>query len=387
MLRRDFLKGLAASGFVSITPQLAWAAGPDYRRLLILVELKGANDGLNTVIPFADPDYARLRPRIALRRDEVLQLDERTALHPALQPLLALWQARELAIVQSVGYPSPNLSHFRSIEIWDTASKSEEYLHDGWLARAFAANPTPASFVADGVLVGSSELGPLAGGGARAIALANTEQFLRAAKLAHPTQASGNAALKHLLKVESDVAYAASRLNTGYVFKTVFPGGAFGDAVKTACQVLASSSAAGGVGALRLTLNGFDTHQNQPGIHANLLRQLAEGLLALKSALGELKRWDDTLVMTYAEFGRRPKENQSNGTDHGTAAPHFVIGGRVRGGLYGEAPRLDRLDGNGNLPFAVDFRSLYATALERWWGVAAGGVLGGRFPAIELLGS
>lgn len=382
MQRRDFLKGLGAAGFVALTPQLAWAAGPDYRRLLILVELKGANDGLNTVIPFADPEYARLRPRIGIRRDEVLQLDERSALHPSLQPLLAPWQARELAIVQSVGYPSPNLSHFRSIEIWDTASKSEEYLQDGWLARAFAANPPPASFAADGVLVGSSELGPLAGGGTRSIALANTEQFLRAAKLAHSVEGRGNAALKHLLKVESDVANAASRLNTGYVFRTVFPGGAFGDAVKTGCQVLASGS---GVAALRLTLNGFDTHQNQPGTHASLLKQLAEGLLALKSALGELGRWDDTLIMSYAEFGRRPKENQSNGTDHGTAAPHFIFGGKVRGGLYGEAPKLDRLDGNGNLPFAVDFRSLYATVLERWWGVAAGNVLGGRFAALDLL--
>ena len=381
MQRRDFLKGLGAAGFVTLTPQLAWAAGPDYRRLLILVELKGGNDGLNTVIPFGDSGYASLRPRIGLRREDVLQLDERTALHPALQPLMALWQARELAIVQSVGYPSPNLSHFRSIEIWDTASNSEQYLHDGWLARAFAANPPPATYVADGVLVGSSDLGPLAGNATRAIALANTEQFLRSAKLAHAAEGQGNAALNHLLKVETDVAYAASRINSAYVFKTAFPGGVFGDAVKTGCQVLASGS---GVAALRLTLNGFDTHQNQPGTHASLLKQLAEGLLALKSALVELGRWDDTLIMSYAEFGRRAKENQSNGTDHGTAAPHFVLGGRVRGGLYGEAPKLDRLDGNGNLPFAVDFRSLYATALERWWG-ASGSVLGGRFPSVELL--
>lgn len=387
MQRRDFLKGLAATGFVSLSPQLAWAAGPDYSRLLILVELKGANDGLNTVIPFADPEYARLRPRIGIKREDVLQLDERSALHPALQPLMALWQARELAIVQTVGYPAPNLSHFRSIEIWDTASKSDEFLHDGWLARAFAANPTPASYVADGVLVGASELGPLAGAGTRAIALSNTDQFLRAAKLAHPAEASGNAALKHLLKVESDVAYAASRLNTAYVFKTVFPGGAFGNAVKTGCQVLASGSGKGGVAALRLTLSGFDTHQNQPGTHANLLHQLADGLSALRVALGELNRWQDTLIMTYSEFGRRARENQSSGTDHGTAAPHFVLGGRVKGGIFGSPPALDRLDGNGNLPFETDFRSLYATVGERWWGFPAGSLFGNRIRPLEFLRS
>ena len=136
---------------------------------------------------------------------------------------------------------------------------------------------------------------------------------------------------------------------------------------------------------LRLSLSGFDTHHNQPGPHGNLLKQLAEGLLALRAALTELGRWNDTLVMTYAEFGRRPKENQSNGTDHGTAAPHFVLGGRVAGGLYGEAPRLTQLDGDGNLPFAVDFRSLYATALEHWWGVSSAGVLGGRYATLPLL--
>jgi uncharacterized protein (DUF1501 family) len=135
---------------------------------------------------------------------------------------------------------------------------------------------------------------------------------------------------------------------------------------------------------VRITLNGFDTHQNQPGAHANLLRQLAEGLVALRAALQELGRWDSTLVLTYAEFGRRPQENGSNGTDHGTAAAHFALGGRVKGGLYGDAPRLDRLEG-GNLTHAVDFRSLYATALERWWGVPSSGPLGGRFSPLDLV--
>jgi uncharacterized protein (DUF1501 family) len=140
-----------------------------------------------------------------------------------------------------------------------------------------------------------------------------------------------------------------------------------------------------GVAVIRLTLNGFDTHQNQPGQQAALLKQLSEGLVAMRSALLELGRWNETLVMTYAEFGRRPRENQSNGTDHGTVAPHFVMGGRVNGGLHGVAPELARLDGNGNLPVGVDFRQMYATVLGPWWGLNSTEVLGQRFEPLPLL--
>ena len=379
MKRREFLA--AAAGVLVSNFSFAETENP-YRRLLILIELKGGNDGLNTVVPYADGAYYRLRPRLAVKRDEVLQLDDRAGLHPALKSLWPLWQAGELAVVQGVGYPQPNLSHFRSIEIWDSASRSDEYLADGWLARAFAAHPVPRSFAADGVIVGSSDLGPLAGTGARAVALANTEQFVRQAKLAQPMQvAQGNRALAHLLKVESDVAQAASGLQGRHAFRTEFPQGPFGQAVRSAAQVVASNA---GVAAVRLSLDGFDTHQNQPAPHASLLRQLAEGLAALRSALVELERWDSSLVLTYAEFGRRAQENGSNGTDHGTANVHFALGGRVKGGILGAAPRLDRLE-NGNLVHAVEFRSLYATVLERWWGVPSSDVLGGRFPALDLL--
>jgi uncharacterized protein (DUF1501 family) len=382
MERRDFLRWLAVSGGLTFLPGLARAGGT-YDRLLILVELKGGNDGLNTVVPYADDLYYRLRPSLAVKREDVLRLDGRAGLHPALQPLLSLWQSGELAVIQGLGYPQPNLSHFRSIEIWDTASKSAEYLQTGWLARAFAAHPAPAAFAADGVLMGSTELGPFSGG-ARAIALTHPEQFQRQARLAQPVGDGRNAALAHIRKVETDVAQAAARLSqvANHPLRTEFPKGEFGNAVRTASQVISGGA---GVAALRLTLNGFDTHQNQPGMHANLLRQLGEGLAALKSALVELQRWDSTLILTYAEFGRRPQENQSNGTDHGTANAHFALGGRVRGGLYGAPPALDRLDGNGNLPFAVDFRSLYATALERWWGIDPAAVLNGRFEPLPML--
>lgn len=374
--RRDFL---AASVAALFSPSL-FAQSSGYRRLLVLVELKGGNDGLNTVVPYADDAYYRLRPRIGIRPDEVLKLDARTGLHPALKPLEPLWREGELAIVQGVGYPGPNLSHFRSIEIWDTASRSDQYLGEGWLARAFAVHPVPAPFAAGGVAVGGADMGPLAGA-ARAIALTQPEVFLRQARLARPVGAGRNSALDHILKVEAGIVEAAARLDAGAQFATEFPRGPFGNAVRVAAQLAANPS---GVAAVRLSLGGFDTHQNQPGIHQRLLGELAAGLAALKSALAEAKRWDSTLVMTYAEFGRRPQENNSNGTDHGTAAAHFIAGGRVKGGLYGEAPQLAELEG-GNLRHGVDFRSLYATALERWWGVSSARALGGRFAPLELL--
>jgi uncharacterized protein (DUF1501 family) len=352
------------------------------RKLLILIELRGGNDGLNTVVPYADPAYATLRPRIGVARDQVVKLTEKAGLHPSLEKLHARWEARELAIVEGVGYPQPNLSHFRSIEIWDTASKADEYLDAGWLARAFARSPSPASFAADGVVVGTGSMGPLAGGPARSITLADPAQFLRNARLARGEGETRNAALAHILRVERDVRASAEKLTADRKFETAFPAGAFGNAVGTAAQLAANES---GVAVVRLSLGSFDTHANQQGTHANLLRQLAEGIEALRAALVEAGRWNTTVIATYAEFGRRPRENQSGGTDHGTASAHFVTGGTVKGGLYGAAPALERLDGNGNLPHAVDFRGYYATFLERWWGIDSKAVLGGRFETLPIL--
>ena len=390
--RRTFLRtaaatpllrlGATALGALSPVAHAAASAHADYRKVLVLVELKGGNDGLNTLVPFADPAYYALRPKIGIARDQVLQLSDRAGLHPALEPLLPLWHDGRLAVLQGVGYPSPNLSHFRSIEIWDTASRSDVVLQRGWLTRTFADDPVPATFAADGVVIGSSDLGPLSGGGTRAIALADTEQFLRRARLAQPAPASRNAALAHMMKVEGDVVQAAAHLAGRRTFATEFPSGGFGSGVRTACQILANPS---GVAVVRLTLSGFDTHANQPGTQARLLGELARGLVALRAALEELGKWDDTLVLTYAEFGRRPKENQNNGTDHGTANVHFALGGRVRGGFYGAAPDLAALGPDGNPAFALDFRNVYAGVLDAFWGVDSRDALGGRFAPVPFI--
>ena len=387
MDRRTFLQSsLSAAGLQALgaaSSSLAFASTPaSYRNLLVLIELQGGNDGLNTVVPYADPAYYALRPKLAIARDDVLQLSDRAGLHPALAPLMPLWKGKQLAVVQGIGYPAPNLSHFRSIEIWDTASSTGSYLTDGWLTRAFAGTPAPREFAADGIVIGSNDMGPLAGSGTRAVALSNTDTFLRQAKLAVPGGEPRNSAYRHILKVEADVMQAAMKLDNRHAFATEFPPGAFGNAIKTACQIVASPS---GVATVRLSLRGFDTHGAQAATQARLLGDLARGIAAMKSALDELGRWNDTLILTYAEFGRRPHENLSGGTDHGTANTHFALGGRVAGGFYGEAPSLDRLSGDGNLAHSLDFREVYATVLERWWGIPSRATLGQRFAPVPFL--
>jgi len=315
MQRRQFLATLGAGLLTVQLPGLAYAVAPaGYQRLLVLVELKGGNDGLNTVIPYASADYTRLRPTLAIARDQVLQLDEQRGLHPALAPLLPLWQGGQLAIVQGVGYPEPNLSHFRSIDIWDTASHSTQTLSSGWLTRLLQQYPAGDAFASDGLILGSQTLGPLAGG-ARAVVLRDAADFARQARLAQamPGQA-GSSALAHVLKVEADIRRAASDIGKMPTAQQAMgnaqdPGripdapGSFGRAVRTLLETLAGGSK---VVVARLTLTGFDTHAGQAGTQQRLLAELAEGLAALQAGLAAQGRWDDTLVMSYAEFGRRP---------------------------------------------------------------------------------
>ena len=377
--RRQFLQQGAAAVTAFGFGSLGRAAGEEQPRLLVLLELRGGNDGLNTVVPLEDGRYFDLRPRLALKDDAVVSFERSLTLHRALAPLRPIWDAKEMAVIDGVGYPQPNLSHFRSIEIWDTASASTEVLQQGWLARA-AATSAFARFAADGVVIGAADLGPLAGG-ARAVSLSDPERFARQARLAKDGQVAARGALAHVLQVENDVVRAATQLRPEVTWRTEFPRSAFGTAVQHAAAIASTRK----VPVIRVTLAGFDTHQNQANTQAQLLRQLGEGIVALRSALQEVAMWDNTLILTYSEFGRRPRENASAGTDHGTASPMFAFGPRVKGGRLGEAQTLARLDENGNLPFAVDFRSIYATVLSSWFVLDADRILGRRFNPHPLL--
>jgi uncharacterized protein (DUF1501 family) len=372
MKRRDFLALAGVGSACLLAPSwLRAAVKPAWNRVLVLVELQGGNDGLNTVIPYRDPRYYALRPRLAIARDSALALTEQLGVNPALEALMPAWRAHELAVVLGVGYPQPNRSHFRSIEIWETASDADETLQQGWLAQLFARTPPPQDFAAHGVVLGGSA-GPLAGDAAH-IALHDTERFVQQAQcLRQAPVTTRNAALDHLLRVQQETQRAATtleqRLAAAPALDAAFAQNPLGRQFATAARLIAARVP---VATIKITHGGFDTHINQRGAHDRLLGELAAGLGAFRNTLIKHNRWSDVLVLTYSEFGRRAAENGSGGTDHGTAAPQFAIGGRVRGGLYGEQPSLTQL-ADGDLVHNVDFRQLYATAARRFLGLTPG---------------
>jgi uncharacterized protein (DUF1501 family) len=376
--RRDFLALGGALPFalpIAMGPFNALAQlqrTPNWNRTLILIELKGGNDGLNTIIPHGDPNYYRLRPRLGIPKHKVIQLTPQLGLHPSLSPLKSLWEGGAMAIVSGVGYPKPNLSHFRSIEIWDTASDSNKYLDQGWIAQVFADSKPPASLLADGVILGRDDAEPLYGQNLRTVSLRDPRKFLKQTRHLRPSSApQANPSLAHILSVQNQLHQTAAKFREQN-FEAASPGAAFpkhslGKQLKTAAQLIASGLS---LPVIKVSLGGFDTHANQAGTHARLLKQWAEAVTAFSKAMQSQGRWDDVMMMTYSEFGRRPVENGSRGTDHGTAAPHLILGGRVRGGFYGRQPSLTALQGK-NLMHHVHFRQLYATAAQEWMGLPA----------------
>ncbi len=370
MDRRTFLFGAGAvSVALASRSALADAASPS--RVLILIELKGGNDGMNTLIPYADPKYRELRPGIGMTRDRVLQLDEKVGLHHKLEPLMESWKAKDFAIIQGVGYPYPNRSHFRSIEIWDTASASSQTLSEGWVAQAFKGTTLPRGAGVDSIVIDTNAL-PVTGPELRTIVMQDAENFLRAAQgMKDPAGRSddGNPALRHLLGVRHEVNAAAAglreKLRNGASPAFAYQDPGFGRQLDLATRILMAKVP---VVAIKVSLNGFDTHANQVPTQERLLGILATDLANLRRNLMAADLWKNVAVLTYSEFGRRAKQNASGGTDHGTAAPHFVMGGRVKGGLHGLYPSLADLQ-DGDLRYSVDFRTVFSTMAQGCWGV------------------
>lgn len=404
--RREFLRtsgrGIGLLAFSQFAPSflvestLSAAPAPEKdRSILVLVQLAGGNDGLNTVVPFEDADYHRLRPTLGLPKEQVLPLNDTLGLHPACAPLHRLYEEGRLGVVQNVGYPNPNRSHFRSTEIWETASGSNEYLSSGWIGR-FLDNACSGAPEETPVAVHVSNEVPqsfLAGKAHPTFGLNPNQRNRRESRenlaLLETLVGQGPSAEEHgnhtfLRQTMMDALVTEKRVQGvlgDYRPEATYPGTPFAQSLRNVAALVAAGFP---TRVYFVTLGGFDTHSNQATAHQNLLRTLSDGLAAFQKDL-EAHRLDrQVLTMTFSEFGRRPNENESRGTDHGTAAPLFVMGTRVKGALHGTPPSL-KLQRNQDLTFSTDFRQVYATVLDKWFACPTEQVLGRSYRPLDFV--
>jgi len=412
LTRRDLVKsGLAVVSVGAFMPTIftrALAAarldqGPSSSgsapsKTLIIVQLAGGNDGLNTVIPYADPLYHQLRPNLGIPADQVVQLDAHLGLHPSLKALKPLWEAGTLAIVENVGYDHPSLSHFQAMDIWQTADPTIGR-RDGWLSTLVGGSVDANGHPFNAVSVGPSLAPALCCPAIPPPALSSiadyqlqpdprfkTAQVTREAALNRlyssytapaPYAALLDATSQTAERSSKDLQDAAAQHQTS----ATYPKGGFGDGLKLLAALIARDL---GLRVGYVVLGGFDTHSTQAKHHGDLLQTLADGISAFQADLTASGKADDVLLMTWSEFGRRAAENASAGTDHGTAAPLFVAGKGVKKGVYGAPPNLSNLD-SGNLRFGTDFRSIYATVLERWLQAESSTILGQKFSTVGFI--
>lgn len=366
----------------------------DADRVLVVVQLAGGNDGLNTVIPYADSLYGKNRQVLRIATESVLRINDHVGLHPALRPMHELHEAGQLAVLQGVGYPNPSRSHFRSMDIWHTASTADRLPAEGWLGRAMTRPEVrrPGSLTA--MHLGSQKL-PLALVGRhsgvpslnslddfRLQVAANARGGIR--DIAAPERA--DATLQFLQQSTLQAYTASDRLEglTGrYRSQVNYPGTELARKLKIVAQLIDSGF---GTRIYYASLDGFDTHANQAQTHANLLTELAGAVKSFLDDVAQHGHRDRVLLMTFSEFGRRVKENGSRGTDHGAAAPLFLAGSKIKAGAIGTHPSLADLD-DGDLKHHTDFRSVYASILERWLGCPSETVLGGRFESLPIWSS
>lgn len=390
-------------------------SGAKNGKILVVVQLSGGNDGLNTVIPYTDDLYYKARPTIGIARADVVPISDKIGLNPGLSSLKPLYEKGHLAIIQGAGYPNPNRSHFRSMEIWQTADPQSEVPGEGWLGRYFdedghlKTNPLaginfggelPRTLYSDfGSVVSMQspetfQLQPIAGAERSAEIKAFTDLYTNG------TMASSHVDL--IRKIGMDAYTSSEKIKkalttapgdggelgapTGSTLDAAYPVGAgrasaLGSNLKTVAQLIGADL---GTQIFYVSAGGFDTHANQPRNHGNLLKDAADSIAAFTSDLERRGRAKDVLILVFSEFGRRVQENASQGTDHGAAGPMFVVGGAVKGGLYGQYPLLDDLY-QGDLKYKVDFRQVYATVLDRWLGTPSEKILKSNFEHLGFI--
>lgn len=369
------MMSLSLGGLSMMSPRSATAAlldegTPNWDRYVVLVHLVGGNDGLNTLIPYTDKTYYKSRPTLAMPQDNVLKLSDSMGMHPVMETLVDSWKANDLAIVQNLGYPNVNRSHLRSMEIWDTASEADIRLSEGWVGQLFSqVSQQREELALDALGISMREDAMLKARHMRNVRLAgigDVSQFRYDNSNVVASLPDGDVR-SYLMQI-----YQETQRVTG-IFKGVqdvyipnaddFPPASVGQNLLQAARVIKMGIKVPVIATLH---NGFDSHKKQEHEHEVGLSRLAEAMAAFRKALIDMGKWDKVMLMTLSEFGRRVEENGNKGTDHGSAAPHFIMGGKVRGGFYGPDPDLDELDERGDIKFTTHFREYFATAAA-WW--------------------
>jgi len=368
--RRQFNGFLISASLFSLYPNVLRSSNFG-GKFLVLIELQGANDGLNTVIPYNDQYYYKLRPNIAIKKKEVLTIDENTGLHFSLEGLARLYENGELKIIQNLGYPQPVLSHFRSIELWETGGDGFSKGRDGWLIPSLENLSKNIKLDAKAIHLDTSS-GIFKGGfdgylGPNSIDYNPSELESRDSTI--PSLGNENIGLLgELIKQRKENQENIRSMKNKLIKKRTnfrIGRGALGSQLSQVAKLL---DAGVNIPVFKVSMGSFDTHIDQFWKHRNLLRELSEGISDFVKSLKRIGVWDDTLIMTYSEFGRRANENGSRGTDHGMAAPHFLLGSSIKGGIYGGKLNFNKLKNN-NLAFQVDYRSLYNHILTSHFGL------------------
>jgi uncharacterized protein (DUF1501 family) len=414
--RRDFLqKGLVfgtgarglAAGYAAVPDVFAKAvysakgAGVTNDRILVMIQLGGGNDGLQTVIPIGDPKYRDLRPNLGKEADAALRIDNNVGLHQNLKGIKALYDQGKVAVVQGVGYPTPSFSHFDSIRVWETGDPTRRQ-QDGWLGKTIEKNYDSAGHPLVGCATGTTSTpGMLRDLQATLTVINDQASFRFQGNSDNVDKVMGTlyTSTPGIYGALFDTAMATVR-DTVAQLKTsaakYVPKAAYSDnqrlvfssknqlaaALQLASELIVTGT---GVKVLHVTLGGFDTHYTEQARHGDLMAYLDSAVSAFHADLTAYGMADRVLIATWSEFGRRPQENASGGTDHGTAAPVFLIGDPVKGGLYGQTPSLSKLDGSQNISFNVDFRSVYQEILTSHLGVDGHDVLGANFDRLPFI--
>lgn len=358
-------------------------------KILIVLQLSGGNDGLNTIVPFRNDIYFQSRPKIAIKFEKILKMSDELGFNAALEKLRGIFDQGHMSVINNVGYPNPDRSHFRSMDIWQSAS-AKEYLNTGWIGRYLDANCDGAEHNA--IEIDDTLSLALKGAAIKSMALKDPAKLYKATH--HPmfksiadNQASADAdpMVSYLYKTAAETVSSASYIydqTKVYSSTSPYPNTDFGNRLKTIGTLINSGVS---TRVYYAALSGFDTHVNQNGQQERLLTQYAEAVEALIQDLELHNNFDRTMIMTFSEFGRRVSENASGGTDHGTANNVFLFGKKLKQvGFFNSTPDLKSLD-EGDLIYQVDFRSIYATLLDKWLGAESSKILNEKFALLHFI--